>query len=171
MTAWHEGRTFYACPCGCQDERTKAHAEHPETLPCWGDKCGGTMKQWIPPAVARERAQIGGNRCGKTEAPRQAEIGEKVEHVRTALRTDRRANHHCHWPNCDAAVPAAAWGCKKHWYMLPKDMQRRIWRAFRPGQEESKTPSREYVAVAREVQDWIAANHPPQGTPKQESFL
>lgn len=55
--------------------------------------------------------------------------------------------------------------------MLPKPLRDRIWSTFRPGQEESKTPSREYVAVAREVQDWIAANHSPQGTPKQESFL
>lgn len=52
---WHEGRTFYACMCGAQDERTKAHPEHPVTLTCWNCK-DGTMTQWVPPAVARERA-------------------------------------------------------------------------------------------------------------------
>ncbi len=52
---WHEGRTFYACPCGAQDERTRAQADHPATLDCWLCKEPGAMKQWIPPAVKRER--------------------------------------------------------------------------------------------------------------------
>lgn len=49
--AWHDGRTFYACPCGWRDERTGDDA--PASLPCG---CGGSMAQWVPPAVARERA-------------------------------------------------------------------------------------------------------------------
>ncbi len=40
----------------------------------------------------------------------------------------------------------------------------RARRTFRPGQEESKTPSREYIEAARAVQDWIAENHPPERT-------
>jgi len=35
-----------------------------------------------------------------------------------------------------------------------------VWAAYRPGQEETGRPSREYVEVAREVQEWIAANDP-----------
>lgn len=89
-------------------------------------------------------------------------IGAKAEHVREQLRTDRRGNHHCHWPGCDKAVPAAAWGCRTHWFKLPQRLRNAIWRAYRPGQEESKMPSRDYVEVAREVQAWIAANHPPE---------
>lgn len=69
--------------------------------------------------------------------------------------------HHCHWPGCDKKVPPAMWGCKTHWYRLPDALRRKIWRTFQPGQEASKTPSREYVQAAREVQDWIAANYPP----------
>lgn len=84
-------------------------------------------------------------------------IGDKVRHVRQA--TQSRL-HHCHWPGCDAQVPPAKWGCKAHWYMLPEDIRTRIWRAYGVGQEQNGRPSPEYVAVAREAQDWIAANHP-----------
>ncbi len=47
------------------------------------------------------------------------------------------------------------WGCKTHWALIPKDLQRKVWQAYRPGQEVDKTPSRQYVHVAREVRDWI----------------
>lgn len=85
----------------------------------------------------------------------------KADYVRSALRGGNYGHHGCHWPGCDRQVPPAAWGCKPHWYKLPVDLRRRIWRTFRPGQEQTKTPSAEYVKVAREVQDWITANHPP----------
>jgi hypothetical protein len=39
-------------------------------------------------------------------------------------------------------------------------LRNKIWRAYRIGQEDSKTPSREYIAVAKEVQEWIAAANP-----------
>ena len=54
--AWHDGRTFYACDCGARDERT---GDAPPTLPCWNCK-GGIMAQWVPPAVAAERAAQAG---------------------------------------------------------------------------------------------------------------
>lgn len=83
-------------------------------------------------------------------------IGNKAEHVRAALRSGQTGRHHCHWPGCDKAVPPAAWGCKKHWYMLPLALRNKVWAAYRPTQEDTKTPSRRYVEVAREVQEWIA---------------
>jgi hypothetical protein len=66
--------------------------------------------------------------------------------------------HHCHWPGCEKQCPPAMWGCKPHWFALPKHLRDAIWRAYRPGQEVNGTPSREYVAVAREVQQWIQDN-------------
>lgn len=95
-------------------------------------------------------------------------IREKADYVRHAGQT--RA-HHCHWPGCDKQVPPAMWGCKKHWFMLPAAMRARIWRAYRPGQEASLSPSREYVAVARDVQTWIAANHPEAAAAQQQGQL
>jgi hypothetical protein len=50
------------------------------------------------------------------------------------------------------------WGCSKHWFMLPRQLRNAVWRTYVPGQEITKTPSNEYLAVAKEVQSWIAAN-------------
>lgn len=80
---------------------------------------------------------------------------EKADYVR-GQKQDRP--HHCHWPGCDKQVPPAKWGCSKHWFSLPKWLRDKIWGAYRPGQEKDMSPSREYVLVAREVQEWIKAN-------------
>ena len=63
--------------------------------------------------------------------------------------------HTCHWPGCETRVPTAMWGCKGHWFALPKRLRDRIWATYRRGQEVTKTPSPEYMEAAREVQDWI----------------
>lgn len=84
-------------------------------------------------------------------------VTEKIKYVKSQGQTRK---HHCHWPGCDKQVPPAMWGCLKHWRMLPKRLRDAIWNAFRPGQEKNVTPSREYVKVAREVQNWIKENHP-----------
>jgi hypothetical protein len=55
------------------------------------------------------------------------------------------------------------WGCKRHWFALPEALRRRIWQAFRPGQEISGLPSGEYLIVAREVQEWIARHLAAKG--------
>jgi hypothetical protein len=73
------------------------------------------------------------------------------------VRQRQTRSHHCHWPGCTKQVPPAMWGCREHWYALPKDLRDRIWRAYRPGQEIDQRPSREYVQVARDVQAWIGA--------------
>lgn len=52
------------------------------------------------------------------------------------------------------------WGCPRHWYMLPKALRDKVWAAYVPGQEITKQPSEEYIAVAGEVQQWIRDNHP-----------
>jgi hypothetical protein len=79
-------------------------------------------------------------------------VKQKADYVRDALQTQQ---HHCHWPGCDKQVPPAMWGCKTHWFKLPQGLRNKIWATYRPGQEETKTPSARYLAVANEVQDWI----------------
>ena len=64
--------------------------------------------------------------------------------------------HTCHWPGCGKDVPPAMWGCKPHWYSLPKRLRDLIWATYRRGQEITKNPSPEYIAAAQEVQRWIA---------------
>lgn len=65
--------------------------------------------------------------------------------------------HTCHWPGCGKEVPPAMWGCKGHWFTLPKHLRDKVWATYRRGQEITKTPSPEYIAVAQEVQRWISA--------------
>ena len=78
----------------------------------------------------------------------------KVAYVK---RQGQTRDHHCHWPGCDKQVPPAMWGCKAHWFSLPKRFRDRIWKAYRRGQEITMTPSPEYLQVAEEVQRWIRA--------------
>lgn len=66
--------------------------------------------------------------------------------------------HTCHWPTCDTEVPPKLWGCKKHWFTLPKNLRDIIWATYRPGQEITKTPSELYLQAAYVVQLW-AFNH------------
>ena len=78
----------------------------------------------------------------------------KANYVRNQKADD--PSHRCHWPGCEKIVPPAMWGCKKHWFKLPKRLRDRIWSNFTPGQEIDKSPSEEYLAAAQEVQEWIA---------------
>jgi hypothetical protein len=64
--------------------------------------------------------------------------------------------HTCHWPGCNVEVPPAMWGCKSHWFKLPKPLRNRIWATYVPGQEITKTPDRSYLDAAKAVQEWIA---------------
>jgi hypothetical protein len=79
-------------------------------------------------------------------------ISDKVEHALAATQ-DRR--HACHWPGCGKQVPPAMWGCKAHWFALPKALRDRIWDTYEIGQEVTMTPSAEYLAAAHAVQLWI----------------
>jgi len=63
--------------------------------------------------------------------------------------------HTCHWPGCKKEVPPAMWGCKYHWFKLPKYLRHLIWKHYVPGQETTKTPSPEYIKAAEAVQLWI----------------
>ncbi len=81
------------------------------------------------------------------------DMNEKVDHV---LKAKQTRNHTCHWPGCTSQVPPAMWGCRQHWFMLPKYLRNRIWAAYRSGQEIDLSPSEAYIKAAREVQDWIA---------------
>jgi hypothetical protein len=81
---------------------------------------------------------------------------KKVEHV---LKAKQDRNHHCHWPGCSKQVPPAMWGCREHWFRLPANLRAKIWKAYRPGQEIDMRPSRAYLDVATEVQNWIRNHH------------
>lgn len=85
-------------------------------------------------------------------------ISDKVDHIIKSKQTRR---HTCHWPGCIEQVAPAKWGCLSHWRRLPKYLRDKIWDSYEIGQEETLTPSTEYLKVAREVQAWIINNISP----------
>lgn len=81
-----------------------------------------------------------------------SDIDAKRRHV---LRQGQSRPHTCHWPGCEAQVPPAMWGCKPHWFKLPKSIRDRIWAAYVPGQESGAADvSDEYLKAAREAEMW-----------------
>lgn len=92
--------------------------------------------------------------CGFTQGVRKCvlEHGHDGKHTTAPV-------HHCHWPDCKREVPPKMWGCITHWRKLPKHLRDKIWATYRPGQEITKTPSRGYVIVAQQVQEWIKENN------------
>lgn len=52
------------------------------------------------------------------------------------------------------------WGCKAHWFTLPKQLRDLVWLHYKPGQEITKTPSEAYLATAELVQAWISKDKP-----------
>jgi hypothetical protein len=135
-------------------ERGSAALVADAELPAWpsSDQVIGAMKYTLDAPTPKVQ---GFDLARLSDAANDTPIGAKAEHVRAALRRGDGGKHHCHWPNCDQTVPPAAWGCRPHWFKLPKEIRDRIWRAFRPGQEDTKTPSRAYIEAAREAQAWI----------------
>lgn len=79
-------------------------------------------------------------------------MSSKARYVQSQGQTEP---HTCHWPGCEKQVPPAMWGCKPHWFRLPKPLRDAIWREYRPGQEKDKNPSERYIATALLVQEWI----------------
>ncbi len=58
------------------------------------------------------------------------------------------SRHHCHAVDCEEAVPPKMHMCLKHWKMVPKAVQDLIWKHYRPGQENDKRPTVDYIATA-----------------------
>lgn len=61
----------------------------------------------------------------------------------------------CHWTGCEEQVPPAMWGCRKHWFALPKSLSDKVWATYQPGQEVDLSPSNAYLAVDDEVEKWV----------------
>ena len=55
--------------------------------------------------------------------------------------------HLCHARGCKAPVPPRMFMCRGHWFMVPKPLRDEVWRTYRPGQEITKDPTREYLDV------------------------
>jgi hypothetical protein len=64
--------------------------------------------------------------------------------------------HHCHARECTKKVPPRMLMCGKHWRMVPSHLQDDVWATYRPGQEISKTPTREYLVAAKRAINAVA---------------
>ena len=56
--------------------------------------------------------------------------------------------HICHAIGCTVVVPPRLLMHLQHWRMVPKDLQRAVWAAYRQGQEQDKRPSKAYLQAA-----------------------
>lgn len=66
-------------------------------------------------------------------------------------------SHTCHAYGCEARVKPEIFMCYPHWRRVPKDMQRRIWATYRPGQCDDKHITPEYGRAAKDAIRAVAA--------------
>lgn len=73
-------------------------------------------------------------------------------------------NHRCHAPGCRTGVTPDRFACILHWWMLPRRLRDAIQAAYRPGQENDKRPSKQYLKAARAAYAWYLAQPPRIGS-------
>lgn len=64
--------------------------------------------------------------------------------------------HHCHATNCTTDVPPEMLMCRKHWRMVPRKLQGRVWSTYRDGQCDDWNPSTEYCVAAADAVKAVA---------------
>lgn len=63
----------------------------------------------------------------------------------------KKVSHLCHAKGCKAQVPPRLLMCARHWAMVPKDLQQKVWKHYRPGQEIDKSPTAKYLRAAQKA--------------------
>lgn len=76
-----------------------------------------------------------------------------------------RPKHRCPWPGCPVEVDHDLWGCRQHWFAVPRELRMRLWQAYRPMQN-IWTVSPLYAEAATAIQTWIAAHIASEGDGK-----
>lgn len=61
------------------------------------------------------------------------------------------SNHVCHATGCDTQVPPRMLMCRKHWFMVPREIQAQVWAKYVLGQEIRKDPTPEYLEAMIEA--------------------
>jgi hypothetical protein len=64
--------------------------------------------------------------------------------------------HHCHALDCNVPTKPELLMCLRHWRMVPRDLQRAVWAAYRRGQCDDKQPSRAWFYAANAAIDAVA---------------
>lgn len=156
--AWLRGETAELSAESVALLKTVEHTSDRETLREFMLMISTRDPGSTPPLSARERlAQIAVKHDdGYRDTEARDVLLAKRRHVAREARKTPTRDHHCHWTGCTEQVPPAMWGCKRHWFKLPKTLRDRVWRFYKAGQEIDMTPSEDYLRVADDVQRWIA---------------
>ena len=64
--------------------------------------------------------------------------------------------HLCHAMGCEVAVPPRLLMCRRHWQMVPRNLQAAVYDAYVPGQELRKDPTAEYLEAAMAAIEAVA---------------
>lgn len=64
--------------------------------------------------------------------------------------------HTCHAAGCTEIIPPKMLMCLRHWRMVPRVLQREVWRTYRPGQENDKNPTHDYLMAAHHAIEAVA---------------
>lgn len=67
------------------------------------------------------------------------------------------AKHICHAQGCTVEIPPRLLMCWRHWMKVPIPLRDAVWREYVPGQEVTKTPTREYLQAMRNAINAVAA--------------
>ena len=65
--------------------------------------------------------------------------------------------HTCHARGCETPVPPRMLMCRKHWFMVPKDVRSAVWREYREGKcDLDPVPSRAWLDAANAAVNAVA---------------
>ncbi len=65
--------------------------------------------------------------------------------------------HTCHAFECTKVVKPEMFMCLSHWRRVPRELQKRIWALYRPGQCDDKNISAGYAKTAKQAIVDVAA--------------
>jgi hypothetical protein len=71
-------------------------------------------------------------------------------------------NGKCQVPKCDRRAPPGRLMCGPHWKRVPRNLQRAVWRAFRPEQLKDERPTDDYLVAAKAAITAAATALPPR---------
>lgn len=67
------------------------------------------------------------------------------------------AHRECHATGCARLVPPRLLMCGRHWKMVPRPLQQRVWFAYVEGQELRRDPTDAYLEAVRAAVEAVAA--------------
>ena len=79
--------------------------------------------------------------------------------------------HHCHARGCNVAVHPELLMCLRHWRMVPKSIQRAVWRTYREGQCDDKRPSKAWDEAASAAIGFVARREGQPITKSEQQAL